>query len=259
MHLKDQLNFSNEPNPSNELSDIFGYLGAAFALFFFISPLKLFLTYIKTNETKQFPILIFFANSLNCFLWVIVGSRNKELPQWLCNVLGLMFSVIWSSWYSIIILKDKLLKIFAVSFCFGLLLINTLMIVYLLNVDRNWKPVLIDVVGFSAAGINIIMYAAPGQNLLKVIQTGDNCLIPILSSVIGLLCSASWLLFSLFNNEAKAKNIDLPVFIPNVIGVLVSIIQIVVWTIYNKKNSDKDGKDEDINNDDNASKKSLYV
>lgn len=246
MHLKDNLNITSNIEDSTQISDIFGYMGVAFALFFFISPIKLFITYIKTKETKQFPILMFISNCLNCFLWVIVGSRNKELPQWLCNILGLFLSVIWSSWYSFITIKDILMKILSIILCFGLLLVNILMIVYLLSVDRNWKPVLIQVIGYLACVINIIMYSAPGQNLWRVIKTGDNSLIPIFSSVIGLLCSSSWMLFSLFNNEAKKNVIDMPVFIPNVLGVVFSIIQIVVWLMYNKKlDSGKKNEDED--------------
>ena len=73
--------------------------------------------------------------------------------------------------------------------------------------------------------INIISYAAPGQNIIKVIRKGDYKLIPIVTTMAGLLCSMSWTLFGILQKDWNA-------IIPNSLGIFFSSVNILVWFIF---------------------------
>jgi hypothetical protein len=65
---------------------------------------------------------------------------------------------------------------------------------------------------------------------MEVIKTGNYNLISVLSTTIGLLCSGCWFTFGLYTN-------DLKVIIPNVLGIIFSIINLSCWIYYYRKAS----------------------
>jgi len=73
--------------------------------------------------------------------------------------------------------------------------------------------------------INIIMYISPGQNLIKVFKEKKSKFIPIMSTLAGILCSGSWLLFG------KIKD-DIYITIPNGLGLIISTLYSLIWLIY---------------------------
>ncbi len=78
-----------------EFYDYVGYLGNAFALFFFFSPVKDMIGLFKGKEdVNNIPYLIFLCNILNCVLWVTYGFLpivNKP-PIYICNLIGIIQS-----------------------------------------------------------------------------------------------------------------------------------------------------------------------
>ena len=59
-------------------------------------------------------------------------------------------------------------------------------------------------------------------------KTGNFNLIPILSCIVGLLCSSCWLVFGIYTE-------DINVIIPNALGIVFSIFQITCWVIYYRR------------------------
>ena len=67
--------------------------------FFFISPLNLYLQMTKTKKTINIPILMLLANNGNTLLWIIYGLVGGGTQPWVCNSIGLFFSLIYLIWY----------------------------------------------------------------------------------------------------------------------------------------------------------------
>ena len=63
---------------------------------------------------------------------------------------------------------------------------------------------------------------------MEVFKSGDYNLIPILSSSIGLMCSTCWFIYGLYDGT-------IPIIVPNALGIVFSIIQIICWVIYFNK------------------------
>ena len=73
--------------------------------------------------------------------------------------------------------------------------------------------------------INTIMYISPGQNLIKVFKEKKSKFIPIVSTMVGILCSGGWLLFGKIIN-------DIYIIIPNGLGLIFSTLYTLIWLIY---------------------------
>lgn len=234
-------------------ASIIGYTGSTVAIFFFISPIKLFLEANKTKNLKNVPYILLIASYLNCLFWIIYGAGKKQNPQWICNSIGILFNFVWLIWHAVIYYKDDAMKkilIIVIYTCS--LVVTALGLFYILQQEKDWQKLFIDIIGYAACVLNVIMYASPGQNIIQVFKTGDFNLIPIVSCVIGFFCSVLWLTYSFVDIEARTNTLDIQCFIPNVLGSLFTPFQIIVWYIFKKKS-----KSEELNEDENKLDKNI--
>ena len=99
------------------------------------------------------------------------------------------------------------------------------------------------VVGILLIVINTLQYIAPAQNLLKVIKEKNHKLIPIVSTILGTICSGGWLLFALIIG-------DINCFIPNGLGCISSILTTLMWfwvyTKYGKKEDEEEKEEKEL-------------
>ena len=152
------------------IANIFGFSAATLSIIFFVSPIKLFLEARRTHCLKNIPALMFIANYLNCVLWVFYGFGKKQKPQWICNIIGLSFNLIWLIWYIFIKFKNDIIeKILGSSFFIISFLWTIIVGIFINNKEKDWQSGLISGIGYGACAINIVMYAAPGQNIVSFI------------------------------------------------------------------------------------------
>ena len=85
-------------------------------------------------------------------------------------------------------------------------------------------------VGFFAVISNIIMYAAPLGVVKTVIETKSVEYMPFLLSLAGTISALIWVLWAVVARDPF-------VFLPNVLGVILGIIQLAVYKKYRKETS----------------------
>ncbi len=66
------------------------------------------------------------------------------------------------------------------------------------------------------------MYAAPGEKIYAIFKTGNYELIQIWSTIWETACSTNWILYGFYQG-------DILLAIPNALGIIASIIQIVIY------------------------------
>ena len=88
------------------------------------------------------------------------------------------------------------------------------------------------VTGKIAMVFNVLMYASPGEKMITVFKTGNYKLIPIWSTLGGTACSACWMIYGIYL-------VDWNQIIPNGLGVLFSIFQVIVFLFYKLKNGNE--------------------
>ena len=206
-------------------STIFGWVGNALALYFYIAPIVPFVKVIKGQMTwKQSPGVLLLCSFLNCILWSDYGLITNQFLLYLANGLGGTITLIYITIFLIHVADRKVL----LSLFYNFFLICCIVEIYFVF----YYLVPFKVTGIIANVFNVLMYAAPGEKIYQICKGASYQLIPIWSTIGGTACSTSWMCYGIYQK-------DYYVVIPNALGVLASIVQIVIFIIYRKKQKNK--------------------
>ena len=207
-------------------------------LYFYMAPIFPFIKILKELDYKDFPSVLLIITFINCILWIDYGLLNYEEILYTINTAGGAITLIWITIY-IIFLAKKNFRL-SLGFIIGFFII----IIYLMFLFYYVVPMKIT---YNIAIIfNILMYAAPGVQIFKVIDTGKYKLMPIFSIIGVFACTIYYFCMGDF---------EIRLIISNVIGALLSIIQIFVFLfICIKRKSKNKIKINDINKIENILK-----
>ena len=206
-------------------STIFGWVGTALATYFYIAPIVPFVKVIKGEMTwKQSPGVLLLCSFLNCILWSDYGLITNQFLLYLANGLGGTITLIYITIFLIHVADRKVL----LSLFYNFFLICCIVEIYFVF----YYLVPFKVTGIIANIFNVLMYAAPGEKIYQICKGASYQLIPIWSTIGGTACSTSWMCYGIYQK-------DIYVVIPNALGVLASIVQIVIFVIYRRKQKNK--------------------
>ena len=201
-------------------------------VFLNLSPIVIFINIVKGKEKyTNIPPLMLLFSFLNNAIWGGYWYRKNEISVFWCCFICVVIATIYSAWYLFYASEKKIGK-----FIFCVLV----QIAFELGVVLLFFSNLIDlvIVGVLLIGINTMQYVSPAQNLIKVIKEKNHKLIPIVSTIIGALCSGGWLLFGLIVGDINS-------IISNGLGCLSSIITTIIWLWIYTKYGKKDEKEEE--------------
>ena len=211
-------------------STIFGWVGNALALYFYIAPIVPFVKVIKGEMTwKQSPGVLLLCSFLNCILWSDYGLITNQFLLYLANGLGGTITLIYITIFLIHVADRKVLLSLFYNFFLICCIVEIYFVFYYLVPSK--------VTGIIANVFNVLMYAAPGEKIYQICKGASYQLIPIWSTIGGTACSTSWMCYGIYQK-------DIYVVIPNALGVLASIVQIVIFVIYRRKQKNKTQSEE---------------
>ena len=200
----------------------FGWAAVGLTVISFLTPAFPFLNVIKGKlNFEDAPIISVTSCYVNYFCWYVYGDM---------------------------IFSDQLKYGYLIGSCiFGLLIVIYLIFEirkYLVDTVLNalilitgtWAlyralTIIIDddrVVGKICIGTAIIVYVQPMQILYKVIKEKNYVFIPIYNCYLSFLYSVCWLVYGIFIT-------DFYVVFPYAVGIILSLVQIVVYLNYKKK------------------------
>ncbi len=212
---------------SNEdkVGDIFGWVGTGISTFFYIAPVIPFIKLIKGEISyKESPGILLICSFMNCILWGDYGLLLDRFLIYFANGIGGVITLIWI----VIFIIHYVEKRFAMALLYNLILIIAIVGIAMLF----FFIVPYEVTGKIAMVFNVLMYASPGEKMITVCKTGNYKLIPIWSTLGGTACSACWMIYGIYL-------VDWNQIIPNCLGVIFSIIQIIVFLFYKIKNGNE--------------------
>lgn len=202
-------------------STIFGWVGTVLATYFYIAPIVPYIKLIKNEKTlKEVPGVLLICSFLNCIFWSDYGLLEDKFSVYFANGIGGTITLIYITIFLVYLAGKKILM----SCVYNLFLIACVVELYFVC----YYLVPSKVTGIIANVFNVLMYAAPGEKMYTVFKTGNYELIPIWSTIGGAACSTSWMLYGFYEG-------DLLLVIPNALGVIASIVQIVVYLIFRGK------------------------
>ena len=216
------------------MGNIFGWIGSVISIYFFLSPGVPFYKLIKGQiKLSDSPGLLLIFSFLNCILWFNYGLLLDRPQMFATNGGGCGITLIFFTIYLIFLTKLK----YYFTILALILLVGVMgLISYLCYYVIYYKAV-----GIAANVFNVLMYAATGEKIYRVVKTKDYKLMPIFSIIGAFLSSTCWFIYGLFDFEIN-------VLIPNALGLLVSIVQLIVYfKIYCKKKKEGPMIEKDIN------------
>ena len=209
------------------VGDIFGWIGSVISIYFFIAPVFPFYKLIRGQiKLKDSPGVLLIFSVLNCILWFNYGLLLDRAQMYVTNGLGSAITLIFITIFIVFFTKTKIYLAPLILLGLTALMIGISYLSYFIIYYKY--------VGYSANVFNVCMYAATGEKIYRVFKTKNYNLMPIYSIVGAFLSASSWLIYGTFDFEIN-------VIIPNGLGVLFAIIQLVVYFHFycQKKSNDK--------------------
>lgn len=221
------------------ISDIFGWIGTVIGIGMNISPIVLFWKVLRKVEKKDIiPESMLIFNLVCNMLWLTYWLRKGVFVPCFSSSVGEILSIIYSIVYLYVTFENSIVKFLIAAFINIDICAQVYYILMYIVPDAEY-------IGTAAVCVGIITFASPGQNILTVIRTGDYKLIPIVTTLCGAGCSFAWLVFGVIKKDIKC-------IVPNLLGLILSIVNMSVWIIFYLKKTQqqkpKDDKTEELQN-----------
>lgn len=212
---------------ADTIRTVVGIIGNCLSLILFLSPTPTFRRICKTKSVEQFSAAPYLATLLNCMLWVVYGiplvHPNSTLVVTI-NGAGTAIELVYVVLFLIYsegkqrrrVLGVLALEIAAVGMVAGLV------IGFLPTHERRSL-----VVGIICIFFGTLMYVAPLAVMKLVIKTKSVEYLPLFLSLASFFNGVCWTTYALLR-------FDLFITIPNSLGIIFSVAQLVLHVIYYK-------------------------
>ncbi|KAL9239594.1 hypothetical protein vseg_013903 [Gypsophila vaccaria] len=221
-------------NP-NTVRNVIGLIGNVISFGLFLSPVPTFIRIIKKKSVEQFKPDPYIATILNCAMWVLYGLPFVHLDNILVatiNGIGLGIEIIYISiffFYSNWGKRKRITIALVVEVVFFLVvLLVTIKALHTIKIRTIF-------VGALCVAFNIIMYFSPLTVMKMVIETKSVKYMPFGLSLTNFLNGACWTAYACIK-------FDPWMVIPNGLGTLSGVIQLVLYAVYYKSTDWSDSK-----------------
>ncbi|OWY93518.1 MtN3-like protein [Phytophthora megakarya] len=191
----------------------------------------------STGPMSILPVVMIFCN---CYVWILYAYLvDNILPLFVNCAFGMVTSIVFGGiYYRWSNDRPRIHKLCAIAFVV-LALYTVYYILGTSGVTNQSDDSVEKVLGVLSDIVSLILYASPLETMKQVIQTKDATTLPIIISAIFLTNTTVWTVFAFADD-------DMFVVVPNAIGMLVCIAQVVLYIVYPPKTvrTDLNGEDE---------------
>ncbi|GAB2229854.1 hypothetical protein Droror1_Dr00014110 [Drosera rotundifolia] len=212
--------------------DATGVAGNIFAFGLFVSPIQTFRRITRTGSTEQFSGLPYIYALLSCLTSSWYGSpliSADNVMVMTVNSVGAVFQLVYIILFIAYAEKAKkvrMLGLLAMVLC----LVGIIVFLSLRVFDSETRRIF---VGFLSCASMISMFASPLFIINLVIRTRSVEYMPFYLSLSTFLMSLSFFVYGILNEDPF-------VYAPNGIGFILGIIQLGLYSYYNRSRSDQD-------------------
>lgn len=203
---------------------VFGLLGNMISFMVFLAPLPTFYQIYKKKTAEGFQSLPYIIALFSSMLWIYYALVKKDATLLLItiNSFGCVIETIYLAIFLIYApnktrLSTIKLLLFLNVFGYGAMLLSTL---YLTTGSKR-----LSVIGWICLVFNISVFAAPLCIIKRVIKTKSVEFMPFSLSFFLTLNAVMWFFYGLLLK-------DYYIALPNTLGFLFGIIQMVMYLIY---------------------------
>ena len=214
-----------------DLADIFSTLGTIISFILSFTPTVPFMKVFKKEEKIDIlpeGLLLFLI--LNRLVWGSVWILTGRKIALLNSILGTSVCDVFVVLYFYLYFNRSCCK----AFISGIILL--ILEAGLLFGGVFWGNDY--VLSIIAMIFNVCMFISPGQKIFRVIKEKNYKLIPIVSTLVNILCSSAWLGYAICINLMTQ-------IIPNALGLFFSVANTLAWTYYYLRRDKEKDKEED--------------
>ncbi|KAI3848582.1 hypothetical protein MKW92_052640 [Papaver armeniacum] len=212
------------------LSFIVGILGNIISILVFLSPITTFKRIVKKKSTEKFKGIPYISTLLSTSLWTYYGLlKPGGMLIVTVNGAGAILQAIYVTLFIIYAPKDSKVKHLKLAGIFNLGFYTTVVLITFLATHGSVR---LTVVGFLCAGLTLGMYASPLVSMRNVIKTKSVEYMPFSLSFFLFLNGGVWSVYSVLVK-------DFFIGVPNAIGFVLGSTQLIVYTIYKNKATEK--------------------
>ncbi|KAJ6397475.1 hypothetical protein OIU77_018479 [Salix suchowensis] len=191
----------------------------------YLSPLKTFWRIVKKRSTENFSSIPYILTLMNAILWIYYGiTKPDSFLIATINGFGAAAQIVYILIFLVFISPRMRAR---TALLVGLLDVGLAAAAILFTHFMLQGDVRIDVVGFICDCSGMLAYASPLAAMKTVITTKSVEFMPFLLTFSTLLNGGFWTLYALL-----AK--DFLVGVPNGIGFLLGIAQLILYGIYHR-------------------------
>ncbi len=204
------------------IQECFGWAAACLTVCYFIAPVIHFINVLKGSlYFEETPAIFVTTCYVNCCLWYIYGDLifcdQMKIAYMISAFVGCIMILI----YLIYELKKYLLDA----------ILNTLILVTGTWACYRALTLVVDddkVVGKMCIASNVVVYISPIQILYKVLKDKNYNIIPVYPAFVYFFACISWAFYGICVK-------DFYVVFPNIIGIIIYVLQIIVYFKYKIK------------------------
>ncbi|XP_042465725.1 bidirectional sugar transporter SWEET5-like [Zingiber officinale] len=219
------------------IRNIIGIIGNVISCGLFLSPMPTYIQIIKSKDVKKFSPIPYLATLLNCLLWFFYGLpivHPNSLLVITINGIGIAFEVFYLTVFLIYAARQgrlKVMKLLALEMVFMIVVVTSVLLLIHTTTKRSL------VVGILCIIFGTCMYASPLVVMKLVIQTKGVEFMPFTLSLASFLNGVCWTSYGFLP-------FDINILVPNGLGTLFGLAQLVLYTCYFKSTSNKDARAE---------------
>ncbi|XVE62653.1 hypothetical protein DITRI_Ditri06bG0136200 [Diplodiscus trichospermus] len=226
--------------PHHQLAFIFGILGNIVSFLVFLAPVPTF--YIiyrkKTAEGYQsIPYMVALSSAMMLLYYGLLKTNASLIIS--INSIGCAIEIIYLALY--ILYAPKREKVFTVKWVILFNLGGFCLIMILANLFPG-RSKRVTVMGWICAVYNVAVFASPLSIMRHVIRTKSVEHMPFFLSLFLTLCATMWFFYGIFVK-------DFFIALPNVLGFLFGIVQMILYVIYKNANKDAEKTEKQQNGD----------
>ncbi|XP_060206405.1 bidirectional sugar transporter SWEET9-like [Lycium barbarum] len=204
----------------------FGVLGNVFSFIVFLSPIPTFYKVYKKKSTEGYQSIPYVGALFSSMLWIYYAflKTNSTLIITI-NSFGVFIEIIYVGFYLFYAPKNarvQTIKMLLISMVggFGVIVLGTQ---FLFKGAAREQAI-----GWICLVFSLCVFVAPLGIVRQVIKTKSVEYMPLLLSVFLTLSAVMWFFYGLLVK-------DINIAIPNVLGFILGIFQMVLYVIYNRK------------------------
>ncbi|XP_006347346.1 bidirectional sugar transporter SWEET12-like [Solanum tuberosum] len=204
----------------------FGVLGNIISFFVFLSPLPTFYNIYKKKSTEGYQSIPYVVALFSAMLWIYYAflKTNTTLLVTI-NTFGCFIETLYVGFY--LFYAPKKARVQTIKLLL-LLVVGGFGAIVLVTQFLFKGAIRAQIVGWICLVFSLCVFVAPLCIVRQVIKTKSVEYMPFLLSVFLTLSAVMWFFYGLLLK-------DFNIAIPNVLGFIFGILQMILYVMYNKK------------------------